>query len=147
MDGDDAKFLYLAYRLGDLPSLWKLETGLDPAGCLSALDEIMQSNYQFAWSVRDGAKTLVIAYGISGLGAVLIGDVIWHRKTTKRQKIEAAAALFNYVKQDAVAVITSEYKHRAFYEKLVNNKILRRVGTLYDITEKDYRVLVFQTRA
>ena len=147
MDTDDAKFLHQCYRLDNLPKKWKPEKGLDPIGCLAALDELMQTHYEFAWSARDKDKTVGIAYGISGLGAVLIGDVIWNIKASKRQKLECAAALFNFIREEAVAIITAEYKHRSFYEKLVNYKILRRVGTLYDIDEKDKRVLVFQTRS
>ena len=145
MDKDDAKMLYQAYRLDKLPSGWSPKKGLEPFEYLASLDEFIQSYYDYAWSVRDEDKTLGVTFGREVAGMVFVGDVIWHAKASKRQKYESYAALISSL--DMVLMFTAPLEYKNLFDKLINRKLVRRVGTVYDIGGIDNRTRVYQSRA
>jgi len=147
MNKDDAKMMYQAYRLGLLPEKWEPAEGMDVMEYLESLDDFIGSNYQFAWSVRDKEKTLVIFFGISwGGNSALIGDTIWNVKATPRNKYEATFAALEELRKSMVIFLRSEFEYKKFYERMIDGRLLRRVGNVYDVNGKDSRQAEYQTR-
>ena len=147
LDEADAKLMYQAYRLNLLPGGWKAQQNMEPKDFIETLDGFIRRNYDLNWSVREDGQPLIVVFAKDANKFLIMGDVVWWSKVTDRQRVEAAAAIFNEIRKDRVAFIEAEYQHKKFYELLVNRKILRRVGSIYDTLHKDSRTTFFQTRA
>ena len=147
LDEADAKTMYQAYKLNRLPSGWKAQQNLAPAQFVESLDEFIRRHYDLNWSVRHDGQPLVIVFAKDASKFVIMGDVVWWPKATARKRLEAGAAIFREISKTKVGLIEAEYQHKKFYETLVNHKILRRVGSLYDTLYKNSRTTFFQTRA
>ncbi len=147
MDKDDAKMMYQSYRLGRLPPKWGAREDMDVMEYLAQLDDFIADNYQFAWSVRDKDKTIGIFFGLTwGANSALIGDTIWHAKVTKRNMYEATIAALDELRKTMVIILRADFKHKTLFDKLMNQKIIRRVGTIYDLEGRDSRQAEYQTR-
>lgn len=142
----DEKLIYIAYRLGKLPNAWRSEPGISVSEFSSTVRAFILQNHDYAWSLRRNGEPKGIVFGVDAGATVVIGDVIWHPKTTVREKLELSAALGESLRKDNVAIIRSSYEHKHFYETLCSWRILRRVGTLYDVPESGQRSLEYQTR-
>lgn len=147
LDVDDAKLMYQAYRLNQLPKGWKAQQNLKPTEFIESLDDFIKAHYDLNWSIRDGNQPILILFGKDVERFLILGDVVWWPKTSDRRKVEAVTAVLNEIRKDRVGLIEAEYEYKKFYEILCNHKILRRVGSLYDTIEKNSRTTFFQTRA
>jgi len=79
------------------------------------------------------------------LGPILwLGDAIWFPWASGRNKYESMVNLFNELRREYVAMFTCTLGDKNFYEKVARHGVIRRVGTLYDITED--RLAQWQTR-
>lgn len=143
----EARVMYQAYRLGSLPEGWRVKKDLKPLDFIEVIDGFIQATYSYGWSVRDEEQPLVMVFGKDVDRFIVMGDVIWWPKISKRRKVDAIAALLNEVRKSRVGLIEAEYKDKKFYELLMKFKILRRVGSLYDTIDKNSRTTLFQTRA
>lgn len=146
LDEADAKTMYQAYKLNRLPSGWKAQQNLTPVKFIESLDDFIRKHYDMNWSVRYNGQPLVIVFAINAAKFAIMCDTVWWPKATTRKRLEAAAAIFREVSKTKVGLIEAEYRHKKFYETLVNHKILRRVGSLYDTLYKNSRTTFFQTR-
>lgn len=146
LDESDAKVIYQAYRTETLPAGWDLPEGIKPVEFVEILDNHITSNYDFNWSVRKDGQPLCVCFAKDLTRYMMIGDMVWWPKTGKKAKVQAVAALLNEIRKDNVGLIEAEYEHKKFYELMVNHKILRRIGSLYDTFEKGSRTTFFQTR-
>jgi len=116
---------YLVYRLGNLPKGWKAKEGLEPNEFLGVLNEFLLTNYDKGWSVRKNGEPIALVFGVLA-EFIVIGDVIYHPKASPRDKIGAAAMLFEKVS----CIVRSSQEDKSFYERLMDYGILRRVGKL-----------------
>ncbi len=79
------------------------------------------------------------------MGPVLwLGDAIWFPWTSSRNKYESMVNMFNEIRRKYVALFTCTMKDRDFYDAVARHGVIRRVGTLYDIT--DDKLAHWQTR-
>lgn len=137
--------LYVAYRLGALP--WKAKEGISPADFGPTLEDFLAEKVHYGWSVRRQGEPRLIAFGVDAApGTLFVGDVVWHPKASPREKLEHVAALLDALRRDMVAIFAFEHKHKAFYERLIDYHIARRVGTLYGLTVAPDRLSLLQTR-
>lgn len=145
LDEVDAKMMYQAYRLGMLP--WESAPNMAADDFVESAGSFILENYDLNWSIRKDKQTLCILFAKDNSRFMLMGDAIWWPKTGPKEKLQSMAAVFNEIRKDRVAIFEAEYKYKKFYEALVNRKILRRVGSIYDTIEKGSRTTFFQTRA
>lgn len=146
LDDEDAKMMYLAYKLNQLPETWQAQQDLTPNDFVVGLDGFIRSNFDYNWSAKNNDMVVMTAFAKSCGPFILLSDPIYHPKASSRQKLECAGAILNEIRKDFVGLIHSEFEYKKFYEKLMDYKILRRVGTMYDTQEKGSRSTVFQTR-
>lgn len=139
--------MYQAYRLNKLPSGWKAQQNLKPVEFVESLDSFIKANYDFNWSIRLNGQPLAVVFGKDAAKFIILGDIVWWPKTATRKKLETGAVLFGEIAKTRVGLIEAEYEFKKFYETLVNHKVLRRVGSLYDTLYKNSRTTFFQTRA
>ena len=79
------------------------------------------------------------------LGPMLwLGDAVWFPWTSSRNKYESVVNILNELRRHYVAVFTCTLKDKKFYENVARHGVIRRVGTLYDITED--KLAEWQTR-
>ena len=140
MDEKDARIAYAVYRLGLLPEGWNPVEGLKPIDFIGVLDEFIASHYTHAYSVRSNDDPICVVFGIGASEFIIIGDVIWNPKASNRQKIEAHSKFFTEINN---SIVFSDFDNKKFYERLMDYKILRRVGTVY---KDGQRLAQFQTR-
>ena len=146
LDKDDAKMLYQAYRLELLPKKWNPAPGMNPADILLSIDNFIQENYHFAYSIRDSEKTLLVAFALNVGDMLFINDVVWGAKTLFHSRIKSAYKLLNELRKTSVVILTSEFIDKPFHDRLCDYKVLRRVGTIYDLHDQDNRTSFYQTR-
>jgi len=65
-----------------------------------------------------------------------LGDAIWFPWTSSRNKYESMVNIFNELRRQYVAVFTCTLNDKSFYEKVARHGVIRRVGTLYDLSEE-----------
>jgi len=79
------------------------------------------------------------------MGPILwLGDAIWFPWASSRNKYESMVNIFNELRRKYVAVFTCTLDDKKFYEKVARHGVIRRVGTLYDISEE--QLAQWQTR-
>ncbi len=147
MGEEDLKMMYQAYRLNLLPEKWGTTVGMEAGEYINNLILFIEKNFQYAWAVRDGEKTIVIFFGFGwGGNSALIGDTVWNIKASVRNKYEATSIALNELRKSMVIILRAEHKHKTLYERFMDQKVIRRVGTLYDLGGKDSRQAEYQTR-
>ena len=147
MGEEDLKMMYQAYRLKMLPDKWDPVEGMDALAYIDNLLTFIEDNFQYAWAVRDDEKTVGIFFGLGwGANSALIGDTIWNAKASDRNKYEATALALNELRKSIVIILRAEFKHKKLFERLMNQKVIRRVGTLYDLDGPDSKQMEYQTR-
>lgn len=138
--------LRAAYRLGALPEGWHAVPDLDAASFLEAGTAFIGEKFTHGWAVRDADRTRLVAFGAQAGPVVLIGDAVWHPKTSARVKVETGLALFDALRGSLALLVMSKLADKRFYEWMADAGALRRVGSLYDIYTTGERVALFQSR-
>ncbi len=73
-----------------------------------------------------------------------LGDVIWFPWASSRNKYESIVNFLNELRRMYVGLFTCTLGDKKFYENIARHGVIRRVGTLYDITED--KLAQWQTR-
>ena len=116
---------------------------MKPREFIQEMEDFILSNYDFGWAVR-GEEPLLTVFGREAGQFVMLGDVVWSPVATPRQKLESAVTLFEAIRETIPAILHSPMGYKKFYERLCDRKLLRRIGTAFDLDGEKFSV--FQTR-
>ena len=147
---DHHRYLWAAYRLGDLDEL-KPEPDLDPLKfkiwLLQATSDIREADGElfmlFAKEHPVGFAIVAVTYP-SGAKRQLIPHVVWFRHATKRNRLECWLKLLCDIKSEGnVLIITAEPNWRFFYH-LCKYGCIRAMGKFRGYGDAGQDAMMFQ---
>jgi len=76
---------------------------------------------------------------------LFIGNAVWFKWSSDRNKLEAAIHALNELRKDYIVILHNHMDDKAFYEVIAKHGVTRRVGSVYDVYD-DSPAQVWQTR-
>ncbi|MFQ5493646.1 MAG: hypothetical protein ACE5DX_05825 [Candidatus Dojkabacteria bacterium] len=107
------------------------------------------ANYDVVFMLEAKTKKGYMPIGsISGINSgpfLILGDTTWFYWASQRNIYESTVNFFNEIRKTVLALFYANLANKSFYEHIAKHGIIRRVGTIYNLYEKEPAAL-FQTR-
>jgi len=76
--------------------------------------------------------------------ALMLGEIVWFPWASARNKLEAILTFLNGLRDELVILEWAPFEQRKSWEHVCRYGVMRRVGTVYDMTPEP--LAVFQSR-
>ena len=131
IDSNDLRYLWVAYKLGEL----KLPEGLEPKEFDETVLTILDTNYDYGWALLEKGKPIGFLFGSIAGGITFLSDAVWI-KASSRSRIEHIVNIANILRKAMKFIFLCEEKDNHFYVHVAKHGIIRRVGHIHDISDK-----------
>ena len=155
---DDIRFLYPAYKLGDLASLGESfhDGEMAPEEFRDSLEQELIESYHGAWTLIAETSRGFLPVGVV-LGFyshhnpdkapfMILGDILWMPWASPRNKVETMVGFFNAMRAEIPMVEYANMETKPFFEMIARHGIMRRVGTSHNVYPGE-PTAIFETRS
>lgn len=149
------RYLWAAYKKGSLAELDAFaETGMSAETFQARLEAELDVNFHAAWTLFGQTKRGFLPVGlVLGFWSspdpklspfMILGAMIWFPWASPRNRIESAVNFFAKMRNELPMVEYAREKDKKFFEHIARHGVLRRVGTMRNVYEKE-PAAVFET--
>jgi len=146
---DDMRWVWAAYKkdsLGELSEFF--DEDADPDTFNRQFASLLENDL-FVWSMQaDTPRGRVPVGMVIGrpfvYGTLIMGNFTWFPWASKRNVYESTVNIINSLRDEAPLVFHVEQKDKEFANWVARHGIMRRVGTMHEITDEP--LAVFQSR-
>jgi hypothetical protein len=139
----DLKYLWAAYKMGSFGEAEDINQEEFDMRMAAYLDET-DITYTLVSETKNGKIPVGIFSGNFNGPIFFIGNALWFKWASDRNKVEATIHALNELRKDYVVVMHSHESDKNFYITIAKHGVIRQVGRLFDVY--DTPAQIWQTR-